>query len=159
MALLDSSETFDRALREEAMAAAARWAARTPIRNARDEAVADGRPTDSDSRERGALRVNKLIDDVRRTAAGSPITNSRLRALVDRPGPVMAVEVTDAMVNEVVVGAANFLSVEFLERGQVAARPVGRILIETPAGLRGARHRLPDRRGAAADQPPCAHRR
>jgi endonuclease G len=50
--------------------------------------------------------------------------------------PITAEEINKEIVNEVVLGTRDFLSVEFLERGVVAARSIGRVLIQSGGDLR-----------------------
>ena len=69
-----------------------------------------------------AARVNNLVDDVRRVSDPEHLpSNPVLRELVVRPAPVVAEELTDRIVNEALIATADFLSVEFLERGAMAA--------------------------------------
>lgn len=117
---------------EEALA---RWQARTKVRDGRSKALRAGKALQADTPSRLAARVNLLVDEVRRACEpGHMPSNEVLRELVERPAPVVAEELTDRIVNEALVGTADFLSVEFLERGALAARSVGRILIEAQGG-------------------------
>ncbi|WP_374636635.1 DNA/RNA non-specific endonuclease [Paracoccus sp. (in: a-proteobacteria)] len=117
---------------EEALA---RWQARAKVRNGRSKALRAGKALQADTPSRLAARVNLLVDEVRRACdPGHMPSNEVLRELVERPAPVVAEELTDRIVNEALIGTADFLSVEFLERGALAARSVGRILIEAQGG-------------------------
>ena len=120
---------IDEALLANARAAAERWDVRRPVREQRTAALERNAPLEADTPARLAARVNHLLDDIRRSSEGRRVpSNPVLKALVERPLPVTAEEINASIVNEVVLGARNFLSVEFLERGVVAARSVGRIL-------------------------------
>ena len=117
---------------EEALA---RWQARSKVRDGRSKALRAGKALQADTPSRLAARVNLLVDEVRRASEpGHMPSNEVLRELVARPAPVVAEELTDRIVNEALIGTADFLSVEFLERGALAARSVGRILIEAQGG-------------------------
>ena len=117
---------------EEALA---RWQARSKVRDGRSKALRAGKALQADTPSRLAARVNLLVDEVRRASEpGHMPSNEVLRELVARPAPVVAEELTDRIVNEALIGTADFLSVEFLERGALAARSVGRILIEVDGG-------------------------
>lgn len=126
------SEDFDSDILRRAREALARWEARSAIRDGRSEALREGKPLQADTPSRLAARVNVLVDEVRNCSEpGHMPSNEILRGLIERPAPVVAEELTDSIVNEALIGTADFLSVEFLERGALAARSVGRILIET----------------------------
>ena len=119
-------------LAEEALA---RWQARSKVRNGRSKALRAGKALLADTPSRLAARVNVLVGEVRRYCEwGQMPSNDVLRELVERPAPVVAEELTDRIVNEALIGTSDFLSVEFLERGALAARSVGRILIEVDGG-------------------------
>lgn len=127
---MEMDPEIDNALVNAAEAAAERWAARTRVRDERTAAVERRAFLEADSPTRVAARVNHIIDQVRRSASGGQFpSNSLLKELALRPLPVTTDELTDEIVNEVVIGARDFLSVEFLERGADVARSVGRILI------------------------------
>ena len=124
-------DSIDSDILRRTQQAAARWQARAEVRDNRSEALRDGKPTKADTPSRLAARVNNLVDDVRRVSDPEHLpSNPVLRELVVRPAPVVAEELTDRIVNEALIATADFLSVEFLERGAMAARSVGRILIE-----------------------------
>ena len=126
---------IDTDILRRAEAALARWQARSKVRNGRSKALRAGKALQADTPSRLAARVNLLVDEVRRACEpGHMPSNEVLRELVERPAPVVAEELTDRIVNEALIGTADFLSVEFLERGALAARSVGRILIEAPGG-------------------------
>jgi endonuclease G len=128
---------IDAALISKAHEAATRWKKREEVRRSRTAALERNAPLEADSPARVALRLNNLIDDVRKSTAGRrPPDNPVLKSLVERPLPITAEEIDDAIVNEVVLGARNFLSVEFLERGVVAARCIGRVLIRSGGDFR-----------------------
>ena len=135
---MDNDANFDAAFLEKASEAARRWRERTEIRNQKSEAVAQGDVFAADSRPRLAARLNRLIDEVRKGARdGRQPDNPRLQELVERRMPLAAEDISENLVQEVVNGVRNFLSVEFLARGIVASRRVGRILIDTGgAGLK-----------------------
>ncbi|RCW84063.1 DNA/RNA non-specific endonuclease [Paracoccus lutimaris] len=136
---MGKEDDFDPGALDRAQQALSRWLARSKVRDGRSEALREGKPTLADTPSRLAARVNVLVDEVRRAAEPWHMPSNRvLRGLVERPTPVVAEELTDQIVNEALIGTADFLSVEFLERGALAARSVGRILIETP----GARQAL-----------------
>ncbi|MEY2883094.1 MAG: hypothetical protein RL490_818 [Pseudomonadota bacterium] len=135
MASIATDPDFDNALEQLAGAAAARWDARTRIRDDRTKALAKGRLFEADSPERLALRVNNLIADVRGVARDRrPPASARLRALIETSAPITAAELDESLLQEVVVGARDFLSVEFLERGLVAAHAVGRVVLRSGGG-------------------------
>ena len=115
--------------------ALARWQARSKVRNGRSKALRAGKALQADTPSRLAARVNVLVGEVRRYSEGGQMpSNDVLRELVERPAPVVAEELTDRIVNEALIGTSDFLSVEFLERGALAARSVGRILVEVDGG-------------------------
>ena len=127
----------DAALIAKAREAATRWKHRERVRGARTEALRRNAPLEADTPARLALRLNNLIDDVRKSTAGRRApANPVLKSLVERPMPITAEEINDSIVNEVVLGTRDFLSVEFLERGIVAARSVGRIVIREGGDFR-----------------------
>ena len=134
---LDSDPDLDKVFLARARQAAERWDTRRQVREGRTRAVGEERFLEADSRARLALRVNRLIGDVRRTSRDRQApANPTLRRLVERTTPVSAEDLSDDLVKEVVLGARNFLSIEFLERGLHAARCVGRILIKSGGSLR-----------------------
>jgi endonuclease G, mitochondrial len=134
---IETDEPFDSELLKRARDAASRWDNRRAVREERSKALHEGRLMEADSPARLTMRVNHLIDDVRRASRDrqSP-THPLLKKLVERPSPVTVEELSDRLVEEVVINARDFLSVEFLERGLVAAASVGRVLIRTNAGPR-----------------------
>jgi endonuclease G len=133
----DSDPDLDKALLERASEAAKRWRDREPIREERNNAIKDGRPFDADSRPRLALRLNRLINEVRSSSRDRrPPDNPTLRELIARPTPLAPEDLNAELVQEVVLGVRNFLSVEFLARGIQSARPVGRILIQSGGSVR-----------------------
>ena len=124
-------------LAEVAEGAAARWDGREEVREARTRALKSGRYLEADSRSRLAMRVNHLLDGVRRVGRNRrPPATGVLAELAARPVPVTPDELTDDLVQEAMLGASSFLSIEFLERGLMAARSVGRIAIKGGGGLR-----------------------
>lgn len=130
-----AEDEIDSEMLRRAGEALTRWQARAKVRNARSKALRAGKALQADTPSRLAARVNLLVDEVRRASEpGHMPSNPVLRGLVERPAPVVAEELTDRIVNEALIGTSDFLSVEFLERGALAARSVGRILIETPGG-------------------------
>lgn len=134
---MDETEAFEADLVRQAEQATARWVARAEPRASRQAAIEAGDLLNADAPGRLALRVNNLVDDVRRASRNRrPPDSPVLRRLVASPVPVSASDLTKELVKEVVSGARNFLSVEFLERGQQAARCVGRVLRRTGSGTR-----------------------
>lgn len=137
LSTVDLDSTLDGELLERASQAAERWAARDRVRSARLDAIAAKQLLKADSPARLAARVNNLLEDVRRSTRNRrPPSNQTLKRLVERPLPVTAEELNSEIVEEVVLGARDFLSVEFLERGLVAARSVGRVLVRGGDGFR-----------------------
>lgn len=128
---------LDVALLEQARLAGVRWDQRARARAHREQAVRSHDALAVETPARLAARVNRLIADVRVASTGRrPPRNPVLRKLVERPLPVAAEEVTNELVQEAVIGAKDFLSVEFLERGVIAARSVGRVVVRSPGALR-----------------------
>lgn len=136
---MEMDRDIDAALLLRAGEAAVRWQLRKSVREGRTRALGKGDPLGADTPSRLAARVNNLVGEVRRASARSHMpSNPVLRGFVERQTPVVAEEITREIVNEAIIGAADFLSVEFLERGVAAARSVGRVLIGQP-GLWRAR--------------------
>ncbi|MVT50073.1 hypothetical protein GPL17_06170 [Bradyrhizobium yuanmingense] len=134
---LDADTDFDNAILERAKEAALRWKARKSTRNKRTKAVDQNKLFEADTRSRLALRVNRLINDVRLASRDRRMPdNPALRSLVERTTPVVAEDLDADIVQEVVNGARDFLSIEFLERGLYAAKRVGRILIRSGGNVR-----------------------
>lgn len=134
---IEMDSDIDEAMLATAEEAIARWDARAEVRKARNEALAARRPLEADTRTRLAARVNNLVADVRLSSRGRrPPSNPTLKALVERPTPVTPEEIDESIVQEVVVGARDFLSIEFLERGLLASRSVGRVLVSSGSGLK-----------------------
>lgn len=134
---MDMDPELDAKLIDKAREAAARWKERGQVREARTAAVLRNAPLEADTPARLAMRLNNILDDVRRSTGGRQLpSNPVLKSLVERPLPITADEVTEALVDEVVLGARDFLSIEFLERGVVAARCVGRILVRSGGSFR-----------------------
>jgi endonuclease G len=128
-------DAIDQQLLRQAEETARRWDGRRTVREARQKAINEEDFLSADSPARLAMRVNRLIQDVRRASRyRRPIADVRLRALAERDTPVQADELDNELIREAVVGARDFLSVEFLERGLAAARSVGRILVKTGGG-------------------------
>jgi endonuclease G len=114
-----------------------RWDARRSVRRGRQDALDKGDHLGADTPERLTMRANRLIDDVRRACKDGPApSNPELRRLVERPGPVTTDELNEELLDEVVLGARNFLSIEFFERGLRAARSVGCVLIKRNGAYR-----------------------
>lgn len=134
---IEMDSDIDEAMLATAEEAIARWDARAEVRKARNEALAARRPLEADTRPRLAARVNNLVADVRLSSRGRrPPSNPTLKALVERPTPVTPEEIDESIVQEVIVGARDFLSIEFLERGLLASRSVGRVLVSSGSGLK-----------------------
>ncbi|BCH20101.1 DNA/RNA non-specific endonuclease [Mesorhizobium sp. L-2-11] len=130
-------DEIDGALLANAEAAAARWKNRTRIREARTDALTRHEVLAADSPDRLVARLNNIISDVRKSGRGMlPPESSVLRKFVERPLPVTIAELSDQIVHEVITGARDFLSVEFLDRGSAAARSVGRVLMRAKGILR-----------------------
>lgn len=122
-------ERLDAALIDRAHTAADHWEARRAVRERRAAAGAAGRFLDADSPERLARRVNRVLAGVRRKARrGAAPADAELGELA-RAGAVAADELSNAIVEEVLLGARDFLSIEFFERGLDAARSVGRVVV------------------------------
>lgn len=133
----DSDPELDKAYLARAAEAAKRWDSRRKVREGKSKALKESRLLDADSRDRLALRVNRLIGEVRRSSRGQRTPdNPTLRRLVEQPTPVSAEDLNEELVKEVVLGTRNFLSIEFLERGLDAAKRVGRILIKAGGTIR-----------------------
>jgi endonuclease G len=134
---LENDPDFDKTLLARAKDARARWDTRTQKRELRTVAVNNKAPFDADSKSRLAMRVNRLVNEVRLSSRDRrPPDNPTLKRLVESSGPIAAEDLRPEIVNEVVIGARDFLSVEFLEKGTQVVRCVGRILINTHAGTR-----------------------
>jgi endonuclease G, mitochondrial len=130
-------DEIDTELVQKASEASRRWSVRTDVRESRTLALEQDEPLKADTPSRLAARLNHLIADVRRSSEGRRVPNNPvLRSLVERPTPVTAEEVNREIVNEVVNGARDFLSIEFFERAVIAARSVGRVLISSAAGTK-----------------------
>lgn len=133
----DADSDFDNAILERAKEAAARWKVRKTARNKKTKAVDQNKIFEADTRSRLALRVNRLINDVRLAARDRRMPeNPTLRSLVERTTPIVAEDLDPEIVQEVVNGARDFLSIEFLERGLHAAKRVGRILVRSGGNVR-----------------------
>ena len=125
---------LDAALVARAVAAAGHWEARTAIRQRRVAAGRDGRFLDADTPERLAWRVGRLLDDVRRAARRRETPQDpKLRQLA-RLGTIDPADLSNTVIEEAILGARSFLSVEFFERGLAAARSVGRVVITAGGG-------------------------
>jgi endonuclease G len=134
---LDADPELDRTLIERAKQAAARWQSRQKVRDARTKALKENRPLDADSPARLAMRINRLVTNVRLSARyRRPPDNPTLRRLVERATPIDAEDMSPDLIQEVVLGARNFLSIEFLERGIQSAKRVGRVLIRSGGDIR-----------------------
>lgn len=134
---LDNTNEFDQALIARAREAASRWDVRKDARDDRTKALGEGRLLDADSPSRLAMRVNRLVNKVRVSSRTRALPeNPVLRQAVERHTPIVAEDLTRELVQEVVLGARNFLSIEFLERGIQTARRVGRILIRSGGSVR-----------------------
>lgn len=128
---------LDAHLLDRAKEASERWEARTAVRDARTAAVREGRPLEADSPSRLAMRMNNIVDNVRRASQNRrPPASPILKGLVNSATPILPEDLNADLVKEVVLNARDFLSVEFLERGWVTAKSVGRILMRTGSGLR-----------------------
>ncbi|MCA1510185.1 DNA/RNA non-specific endonuclease [Bradyrhizobium sp. NBAIM01] len=134
---MDNDPDFNSVFLERAAEAAKRWRERTAVREQKAIAVEEGRALAADTPPRVALRLNRLIDQVRKSVSDGRLPdNPTLQDLINRPTPLAAEDLNEQLVQEVVLGVRNFLSVEFLARGIQASRRVGRILIDTGGGLR-----------------------
>lgn len=134
---MDSDPDFDKLLFQRAAEASSRWHQREQVRENKSKAVEEGRPFDADTKPRLALRLNRLINEVRLSSrAGRSPDNPMLQELIKRATPLAPEDLDDDLVKEVVNGVRNFLSIEFLARGIATSRRVGRILINTNSGLK-----------------------
>ena len=125
----DAGERLDDALLARAEAASKRWELRTEARESRRNAVERGLYLEADSSTRLAARVNRLLGEVRRTSRDRRApAEPKLRELMDRPA-VTEADLNNDLVREAVLGARDFLSVEFFERGLAASRSVGRVVV------------------------------
>lgn len=123
---------LDASLIAKAREAVERWKARRSVREARTDALEKHLFLKADTPARLAARLNNLIDDVRQSTQGRRLpSNPTLKRLVERPMPVTADEISNDIVQEVVLATRDFLSVEFLERGAAATRSVGRVVIRS----------------------------
>jgi endonuclease G len=129
---MSMDKDLDASLIAKAREAVERWKARTSVREARTEALEKHLFLKADTPARLAARLNNLIDDVRQSTQGRSLpSNPTLKRLVERPMPVTADEISNEIVQEVVLATRDFLSVEFLERGAAATRSVGRVVIRS----------------------------
>lgn len=133
----DADPELDQVLIRRSREAADRWENRKTIREGRTKALKESRPLDADSPARLALRVNRLVSDVRRSSRDRRLPdNPTLRTLMERTTPIAAEDLNPDLIHEVVLGARNFLSIEFLERGIQSAKRTGRILIQSGGNVR-----------------------
>ncbi len=68
----ESDPDFDKAFLERAKKAAERWTVRKAAREERTRALNDNRLFEADSQSRLALRVNRLVNDVRLSSRVAP---------------------------------------------------------------------------------------
>ncbi len=109
--------------------AADRWYARAPVRADRAAAAARGDWLSADSPERLAKRVGRLMASVRRASdARRADADPALKSMAAAP-TLAPVQLSNRVVFEAIVGARDFLSVEFFESGRRAAQTVGRIVL------------------------------
>jgi len=156
MDAMDRDPALDQATLEIARTAAVRWNARTRVRDNRAAAIDDGRYLDADTPDRIAARINRLTAGARgggMAAADAPAAAAApavvLTDALDEPAaspapaPVTAGDLTARppaeqikLVEEALIGVQNYLSADFLDKGAVAARTVGRIVVLSGSGPR-----------------------
>lgn len=103
---------------DRAREAARRWAARAAPRQAKSDAVAEGRYTDADTPGRLQARLERLGRWAR------AVTGDESAA------PVAREDLTDELVERMIGTTDDLLSVEFFELGSLAAASVGRIVTD-----------------------------
>ncbi|GGE20989.1 endonuclease [Polymorphobacter glacialis] len=152
MATNDMAQDLDvkQAALDVAIGAAERWQARAGVREDRARALGEGRYLDADSPDRVAARINRLAAGARRAGLSPTMAAETLAptAMGDPPASPAAPPVTPQdltsksvidqrmIVEEALIGVQNFLSIEFLERGVVAARTVGCVVFRSGGGPR-----------------------
>lgn len=119
------------------------WHARGEMRKQNKELLKQKRYTEVESKDRLALRANRLLQKVRTTVARSKTISAAapeglsedLNELVEL-GPIDQEDMTDALMERVIGETRDFLSVEFLERGLMVNRCVGRVVTDLGGGRR-----------------------
>jgi endonuclease G, mitochondrial len=106
--------------------AAQTWRQRTTERQHNIEMVKRKQYDQVESRERMAKRANRLLDKVKRSMPHEALSPA-LEELVDR-GPITEDEIDNVLFERVIGETRDFLSIEFLEKGFLANRCVGRIV-------------------------------
>jgi hypothetical protein len=131
---LDSYPELDRLLVARASEAAARWDGRRSVRNKKAKAINQNRPLEADSRARLALRVNRLLADVRLSAHNRrPPDNPTLRALMQSPTPVSADDLSADWSTKLSWELATFFPSNSW-RAAAAVTPLNESIATTPGG-------------------------
>lgn len=106
----------------------------TPQREHNLKELKEKRYTSVESRERLAKRANHLIDKVKQALPyRAEALSDQMLELVAR-GRIMEDEITNDLMERVIGETRDFLSIEFLERGVLANRAVGRIVTQLGGG-------------------------
>jgi endonuclease G, mitochondrial len=129
-----------------AQQAALNWKARSRRRAAKVAAIDKGDYTKAESKQRLALRVNRLIKATNAAAARSDVaaakTQEALRAGLPGMGDVLRrgefrpEDIDNCVVERVIGETRDFLMIGFLEKGVLASRAVCRIVTNLGAGSR-----------------------
>ncbi|MES2522621.1 MAG: DNA/RNA non-specific endonuclease [Gemmatimonadota bacterium] len=123
-----------------AIEAARVWRERTPTRNANQAHLAQGELCAVEPKARLAKHANRLLAHVRSAAAAAPddadvALSEELTALLHQ-GQLDEDDIDDVVMERVIGETRDFLSGEFLERGAVVLRRIGRIGTDLPRGRR-----------------------
>lgn len=111
-----------------------RWKGRAAERTKKERALREKRFDEVEPKERLAMRVNRLRDQVRELLpADDDALPESLRELVDR-GPVSAREVNNHLFERVIGDTRDFLSMEFVEQAVQVSRCIGRIVTRLGGG-------------------------
>ena len=118
-----------------AAAAARTWRDRTGDRAKNEQLWKEGRYDEVEPKERLARHANRMLATVKRHAPAESLEgfSDTLRDYAVRPA-LAPEEIDNATFERVIGETRDFLSVEFLERGLVAMRCVGRIVTALGAG-------------------------
>lgn len=119
------------------------WRTREDMRTQNKHLLEQKRYTEVESKDRLTLRANRLLQKVRTQVARRKTISSAapeglsedLNALVEL-GPIDKEDMTDALMERVIGETRDFLSVEFLERGLMVNRCVGRVVTDLGSGRR-----------------------
>jgi endonuclease G, mitochondrial len=117
--------------------ASANWQSREEKRKENKDLLKQKRYTEVESKDRLTKRANRLLQKVRKTVAERKTVSAAsveglsqdLNDLVEL-GPINTEDMTDALMERVIGETRDFLSVEFLERGLMVNRCVGRVVTE-----------------------------